>query len=71
MRLTSAMSQDEVRAALNEAAAQTWGPERLDALRSTLDAAAKAIWTVLQVPLAPLSEEPDLPVQPGRAAREG
>jgi len=61
MRLTSSMSQVEVRTALSEAVRQTWPGEHPPTMDSVLSQAAKAIWTVLQEPLAPLSEEPDLP----------
>ena len=71
MRLDSTMRQDEIRAALDDAALKTWGAARRDAIGATLDNAAKAIWLVLQEPIAPRGEEPDLPPQPDRSAREG
>lgn len=64
MRLDHTMSRDEIRTALEQAARQTWGAGRVEALRSTLAEAERAIWTVLQVPLAPWSEEIDTPTSP-------
>jgi hypothetical protein len=61
MRLNSTTSEAEILADLTQAALQSWGPERLESLRPTLATFARAIWAVLQVPLEPLSEEPDLP----------
>lgn len=71
MRLHAAQSREEIRAALAQAARETWGPERLDALAGLLDQAAQAIWTVLQTPLAPLAEEPDLAMLSQPAGGEG
>lgn len=62
MRLNARMSQDEIRSTLYRSAQESWGPERLDELGGALNKTAKAIWTVLQCPLTPLSEEPDLSV---------
>ncbi len=71
MRLNSEMSKEEIRGSLGEAALQSWGPGRIDALSNMLDQAAESLWTVMQVPLAPLSEEPDLPPSPDQFGREG
>lgn len=60
MRLDSKMTKDDVYQALSAAVARTWGEERLIADGEILALAAKNIWTVLQVPLTPFSEEPDL-----------
>jgi hypothetical protein len=67
MRLHAGVSKEEIRAALGKEALETWGPDRIDALRGLLDQAAEAIWTVFQTPLAPLAEEPDF----GRPLRQG
>ena len=61
MRLNSKMTLEEIQAALSQAALQAWGPERIEAQRGEIDQTARAIWQVLQVPLGPWSEEPDLP----------
>ena len=64
MRLDASVSRDELRAALERSARETWGNGRVAALADMLDQAADAVWTVTQAPLAPLSEEPDLPLEP-------
>jgi hypothetical protein len=61
MQLSSTMREDEIRAALDQAALQTWGPERFEPLQRVLDGTARMIHLVLQAPLAPLDEGPDFP----------
>lgn len=68
MRLDGSVSRDELRAALERSARETWSGERVEALADMLDQAADAVWAVTQVPLAPLSEEPDLPLEPAARA---
>lgn len=70
MRLNSEMSKEEIRANLGQAALQSWGAERVDAQAKLLDQVAGALWTVMQVPLMPVSEEPDLPPTPEQYVRE-
>ncbi|MBI2320775.1 MAG: hypothetical protein HYU88_01405 [Chloroflexi bacterium] len=70
MRLHAGQSREDIRAALNKAAHDTWGPERIDALAALLDQAADAIHRVFQEPLAPLAEEPDF-ARPLRQGEEG
>lgn len=67
MRWSSDMSREEIRSVLTELASRVWGPERRQAQSGSIEQAAFALWTVLQVPLSPLSEEPDLPVLVSRA----
>ncbi len=61
MGFNSNMSKADITDALVRAADATWGPERSAAIREALERAASAIWTVLQVQLDPMGEEPDLP----------
>jgi hypothetical protein len=60
MRWNTDMSKEEVYSALVREAKETWGIEQLEALDSSLKAAADALWNLMQVHLMPLSEEPDL-----------
>ncbi len=61
MRWNTKMSRGEIRSAIEKDAREAWGSERLPALSAALEAATIALWKVMQVPLDPLSEEPDLP----------
>lgn len=70
MQFTSSTSREEILTALTEEARRTWGEERLDALKSTLEVGASAAWQVLQIPLTPLSEEPHQRPRLDRDARE-
>lgn len=60
MRLNSSMSKEDVQQALRDAVARTWGEERVDADSAIIAQAARNVWIVMQEPLTPFSEEPDL-----------
>jgi hypothetical protein len=60
MRLHSGMSEEKIYEALVAAVASTWGQERIEADREVVESAARHIWRVLQVPMTPMSEEPEL-----------
>ena len=57
MKLNSKMTQEDICEALTGSFSSTWGADKSD--QESLEAVARSIWVVLQVPMAPLSEEPD------------
>jgi hypothetical protein len=60
MRLTSAASRDQILISLQRASREAWGDERTEELDSALQSAARNAWTLLQYPLQPTDEEPDV-----------
>ena len=59
MRLTSGMSEAEIRAELEEEALRTWGAQRLEALQAGMTDAARHIRALLELQAGPLDEVPD------------
>lgn len=62
MRLSSGVPEAEIRDALHEDALRTWGPSRIEDLRSTLDSFAHSIWVVFQEPIDVADAPPDWPL---------
>ena len=71
MRWDATMTEEEIAAALARVAAETWGPERVRAMRRVLTQAARALWNVFREPLTPLDDEPDLPAVDIQGGRRG
>lgn len=67
MKLTPDMTQAELRAALLQAAQDPLGPEGAHHMASVAAQAARAIHAVLQAPLLPFGEEPEVAGQARRA----
>jgi hypothetical protein len=63
MRLSSRVTESEVREALEESSIRTWGPERTREISSALDKTAQEIVIVMRQKLSPPSEEPEFPAQ--------
>jgi hypothetical protein len=70
MQLSSSMTEDSLRQAFERAALETWGSERLEALRDALAGSAHAAFLVLQQPLGSLDDEPDFPPRSARVGAE-
>jgi len=66
MRLSRSTSEADIRAALYVDARETWGAQRFEALRPTLDVLARSIWVVFQEPSDSADLPPDLRAAPRR-----
>lgn len=60
MRLTSAVSREQILRSLQRASQEAWGEERTQELDLALQSAARNVWTLLQYPLQPTDDEPDV-----------